>query len=112
MIAREVDARRRHQGGQPGHKVERLDKIAGSDFEQPKVGPKGEGQDAWSSTTSVVPSRYGGLETVANIPLGCERQAFSRDRRARDVAAQALQNAVHCILELMPCIFKCGVERC
>jgi len=25
------------------------DKIAGSDFEQPKAGPKGEGQDARSS---------------------------------------------------------------
>ncbi len=27
-----------------------LDKIAGSDFEQPKVGPKGEGQDARSNS--------------------------------------------------------------
>ena len=37
----------------------RSDKIAGSDFEQPKAGPKGGGQDARSNITWVVPSRYG-----------------------------------------------------
>ena len=37
------------------------DKIAGSDFEQPKAGPKGGGQDARSQITCVVPSRYGVL---------------------------------------------------
>ena len=30
---------------------EPLDKIAGSDFEQPKVGPKGAGQDARSNSS-------------------------------------------------------------
>ncbi len=34
VVAREVDARRRRQGGQSRHQVERFDKIAGSDFGQ------------------------------------------------------------------------------
>ena len=57
--AGEVDPRPGHQCGQPGDKIQRLDKIAGSDFEQPKAGPKGAGQDARSNITWVVPSRYG-----------------------------------------------------
>jgi len=32
-----------------------LDKIAGSDFEQPKVGPKGAGQDARSNSCNASP---------------------------------------------------------
>ncbi len=32
-----------------------LDKIAGSDFEQPKVGPKGGGQDARSNSCNAWP---------------------------------------------------------
>ena len=32
----------------------------------------------------------GRWEAVTNIPLSSERQPFSRDRRARDIAAQAL----------------------
>jgi len=44
----------------PGHKSCQFgDEIHGSDFEQPKAGPKGGGQDARSNITWVVPSRYG-----------------------------------------------------
>ena len=32
-----------------------------------------------------------GLEAVPNISLGCKRQPLSRDRRARDIAAQTFQ---------------------
>jgi len=39
------------------HEIQRLDKIARSDFEQPKAGPKGGGQEARSNMTWVVPSR-------------------------------------------------------
>ena len=55
----QVDPRLGHQSRQPGNEVQRLDKIAGSDFEQPKAGPKGEEQGARSNMTCVVPSRYG-----------------------------------------------------
>ena len=93
-MAREVDAWRRHQGGQSRHHVERLDKIAGSNFEQPKAGPKGGGQDARRSTTSVVPSRYGvfkryrifpwavsdsrSVETAGRVIVRHRRSNFSR----------------------------------
>ena len=53
VIAREVDARRRHQGGQAGHKVERLE----------------------YHVSRAIP--VGRFQTVANIPLGGKRQAFS-----------------------------------
>jgi hypothetical protein len=65
---RQVDSRLAHQCGQLGNDVQgctnaagawmrrsgeihRLDKIAGSDFEQLKAGPKGGGQDARSNMT-------------------------------------------------------------
>jgi hypothetical protein len=48
-----------HQRDEARNKVLGLDKIAGSDFGQPKAGPKGGGQDARSNITCVVPSRYG-----------------------------------------------------
>jgi hypothetical protein len=48
-----------HQRDESRNKVLGLDKIAGSDFGQPKAGPKGGGQDARSNITCVVPSRYG-----------------------------------------------------
>ena len=57
--AHEMDSRTWHQSGQARDEVERLDEIAGSDFEPPKAGPKGEGQDARSNRTCVVPSRKG-----------------------------------------------------
>ena len=57
--SRQVDSGLGYQCGQFGDKVHRLDKIAGSDFEQPQAGPKGGGQDARSNITWVVPSRYG-----------------------------------------------------
>ena len=50
-----------HQRDEARNKVLGLDKIAGSDFGQPKAGPKGGGQDARSNITCVVPSRYGVL---------------------------------------------------
>ena len=53
-----VDSRLGHQGRRPGDDVERLDKIVGSDFEQPQAGPKDGGQDALHRMTCVVPSRY------------------------------------------------------
>jgi hypothetical protein len=40
------------QGLQHGNKVQRLDKIAGRDFES----PKGAGQDAWNNRTCVLSS--------------------------------------------------------
>jgi hypothetical protein len=52
-----VEQRLRHQGRQPGDEIQRLDKIAGSDLEQPKAGQKGGGQAAQSKITYVVPSR-------------------------------------------------------
>jgi hypothetical protein len=33
----------------------------------------------------------GCFETLPNIPLSCQRQQFSRDRRAGDIAAQTFQ---------------------
>ena len=59
MEPRAIDPWLGDQGGEPGDKVQGLDKIAGSDFELPKAGPEGEGQDARSNMTCVVPSRYG-----------------------------------------------------
>jgi hypothetical protein len=59
--ARQIDPGLRHQGGESGDEVERLDNIAGSDVEQPQAGPKGGGQEAQSNMTWVVPSRYGVL---------------------------------------------------
>ncbi len=47
--AGEIHPRFGHQCRQAGQEVERLDKIAGSDFEQPKADPKGVGQDARSN---------------------------------------------------------------
>ena len=55
--ASQVDPRFRYQGCQAGNEVQWLDKIAGSDLEQPKAGPKGGGQEARSKITYVVPSR-------------------------------------------------------
>jgi len=46
-----------HQRNEQRDKVFGLDKIAGSDFEQPKAGPEDGGQDARSNITCVVPSR-------------------------------------------------------
>ena len=59
VIARQIDARSRHQRRQPGNEVQKLDKIAGSDFVLPKADPKGGGQEARSNMTWVVPSRNG-----------------------------------------------------
>ena len=42
-----------HQRYQSGNEVQRLDEIAGSDFEQPKAGPMSAGQDARSKITCV-----------------------------------------------------------
>ena len=67
VVTREVDPWRRHQCGQPGHEVQGLE----------------------HHVRGAVTVR--GLETVANISLGGERQSFSRDRRARDIAAHAFQ---------------------
>jgi len=41
VVSREVHPRARHQRRQSCNEVERLDKIAGSDFEQPKADPEG-----------------------------------------------------------------------
>jgi len=57
MEAGKIHSRFGHQCGQSGDEVQRLDKIAGSDFEQPQAGPKGGGQDARSNITCVVASR-------------------------------------------------------
>ncbi len=51
MQARQVDTGVGYQGSKPGQKIQRFDKIARSDFEQPKAGPQGEGQDARSNMT-------------------------------------------------------------
>ena len=55
--AGEVDPQFGHQSRQSGDEIERLDKIAWSNFEQSKADPKGEVQDAQSKMTCVVPSR-------------------------------------------------------
>ena len=57
MEAGEVDPWLGYQSCQPGQEVEWFDKIAGSDFEQPKAGPKGGAQDARNNITWVVPSQ-------------------------------------------------------
>ena len=57
VVPGQVGAGLGDQRGEPRNKVFRLDKIAGSDFGQPKAGPKGGGQDARSNITCVVPSR-------------------------------------------------------
>ena len=57
VVSGQVGAGLGDQRGEPRNKVFRLDKIAGSDFGQPKAGPKGGGQDARSNITCVVPSR-------------------------------------------------------
>jgi hypothetical protein len=59
VVAGQIHPRPRYQRRQPRHEVQRLDKIAGSNFEQPKAGPKGGGLEARSKMTCVVPSRYG-----------------------------------------------------
>jgi hypothetical protein len=64
----QIDSGFGHQGGQLGNEIHRLDKIAGSDFEQPKAGPKGGGQDARSNITWVVPSRYGVFSSYRTLP--------------------------------------------
>ena len=51
LEARQVDTGVGYPGSKPGYKIQRFDKIARSDFEQPKAGPKGEGQDARSHMT-------------------------------------------------------------
>ena len=61
MQTGQVHPRFRHQRCQPRDEVQRLDKIAGSDFEPPQAGPEGVGKDARSNMTCVVPSRYGVL---------------------------------------------------
>src|SRR5690606_40594777 len=48
--------------------VLRLDKVAGSDFGQPKAGPEGAGQDARSNMMCVVPSRYGVFSAQRTSP--------------------------------------------
>ena len=62
---------------------EPLDKIAGSDFEQPQAGPQGAGQDAQRTLWLA-------------WPHWCRHHA-STSRATTG---------------LMPCLFKCGVERC
>lgn len=57
----QMRARRWHQCRQLGDEVRRLDKFAWSEFEQPEAGPQGEGQDARSNSTCVVPLRHGVL---------------------------------------------------
>ena len=42
--AGEVDLRFRHQRSQPGNEIERPNKIAGSDFEQPRLARRAEGR--------------------------------------------------------------------
>ena len=48
----------------------------------------------------------GCFEAVPNIPLSSERQPLSRDRRARDIAAQAFE-----ILALMRLVRHPGMQR-
>ena len=55
----EIDLRLGHQTHQPSGAIPLLDKIARSEFEQPKAGPKGKGQDTRSNMKWGVPSRYG-----------------------------------------------------
>ena len=112
--AREIDSRGRHQGGQAGH-----DKSAGLPIWTTASRPKGGAQGSAPSNTpgirpfarraslrlfKIAPGDFvqrlkhyvrraitvGCFETVPNIPLSSERQALSRDRRAGDVASQAL----------------------
>ena len=47
----------------------RGDKIAGSDFEQPKAGPKGGGQDARSNITWVVPITVWHFQLASSLAL-------------------------------------------
>ena len=109
--AREIDSRCRHQGGQADH-----DKSAGLPIWTTASRPKGGAQgSAPSSTPGILPCALwarlrrfkiapddfvqrlkhhlrraipvGSFETVANIPLGSERQSLSRESWARDSAA-------------------------
>ena len=59
------------------HQLQGLDKIAGSDFEQPQAGPKGGGRDARSQMTCVVPSRYGVFSWYRTLPFGVTDRRFS-----------------------------------
>jgi len=43
------------------------DKIAGSDFEQPKAGPKGEGQDARSSPATWLTGSSNGSSLAGRV---------------------------------------------
>jgi len=70
MVPGQVRAGFWHQRGEARNKVLGLDKIAGSDFGQPKAGPKGGGQDARSNITCVVPSRYGVFSALRTLPAG------------------------------------------
>jgi hypothetical protein len=48
-----------------------LDKIAGSDFEQPKVGPKGAGQDARSNSCNAWPPSCRGPGSISSASTAC-----------------------------------------
>lgn len=65
VVARQVEAWRRHQGRQPGDKISGLD----------------------NDVRRALPVR--GLEAVPNIPLRHQRQSRGRDRRTRDISVQA-----------------------
>ena len=54
---RQIQPRFRYQDRQPDNEIQRLDKIAWSDFERPQADPKGAGQDARSKLMYVVPLR-------------------------------------------------------
>jgi hypothetical protein len=75
--ASQVDPRFRYQGCQAGNEVQWLDKIAGSDLEQPQAGPKGGGQDARRNMTCMVPPRYGVFSWYRRLPFGVTDRRFS-----------------------------------
>ena len=62
---------------QAGDEIERLDNIAGSDFEPPQADPKGEGQDARShpatlpTPSSKVSSQAGSVCSVNTLRPCC-----------------------------------------
>jgi hypothetical protein len=68
LVRRQVRAGFWHQRGKPRDEILGLAKIAGSDFEQPKAGPEGGGQDARTNIACVVPSRYGVFSAKRTSP--------------------------------------------
>jgi hypothetical protein len=67
VVAGQVRAGLWHQCNQSGDQVLGLDKIAGSDFGQPKAGPKGAGQDARSNPELSATSRRGPSGSAGSV---------------------------------------------